>query len=194
MSDYRVKIHIRNNRLLSRMEECGYRSVKKFCELNMFSYAAVSELFSGKLKPINEKGNLTSVAEKVLERLDMNMEEAFTKRQLEGFVQTTFEKNFKEIELKQIISPVKNQDLLIMEKETHKVLEKMVNQLNPREQDIVHELSGYNSGDKKTLQSLGEKYSISRERVRQIYLKSIRKLSHWKNINKLKHTGAESLL
>ena len=70
----------------------------------------------------------------------------------------------------------------------------MVNQLNPREQDIVQELSGYNSGDKKTLQSLGEKYSISRERVRQIYLKSIRKLSHWKNINKLKHTGAESLL
>jgi hypothetical protein len=194
MSDYRVKIHIRNNRLLSRMEECGYRSVNKFCKLNMFSYGAVSNLFSGKLKPINEKGNLISVAEKVLERLDMNMEEAFTKRQLEGFVQTTFEKNFKEIELKQIISPVKNQDLLIMEKETHKVLEKMINQLNLREQDIVKQINGFGSSSKVTLQSLGDKYSISRTRVGEIYRIALRKLSHWKNINKLKHTGAESLL
>jgi len=85
--------------------------------------------------------------------------------------------------LKQIISPVKNQDLLIMEKETHKVLEKMINQLNLREQDIVKQINGFGSSSKVTLQSLGDKYSISRTRVGEIYRIAIRKLSHCLLVN-----------
>jgi hypothetical protein len=32
MSDYRVKITIRNDRLLSKMEEMGFKSVMQFCK------------------------------------------------------------------------------------------------------------------------------------------------------------------
>ena len=34
MKDYRIKITIRNDRLLTAMEDMGYKSVMKFSEMN----------------------------------------------------------------------------------------------------------------------------------------------------------------
>ena len=57
MKDYRIKITIRNDRLLTAMEDMGYKSVMKFAEMNQLDYIRTSEIFRGKLKPVNEKGN-----------------------------------------------------------------------------------------------------------------------------------------
>ena len=58
MKDYRIKITIRNDRLLTAMEDMGYKSVMKFSEMNQLDYIRTAEIFRGKLKPVNEKGNL----------------------------------------------------------------------------------------------------------------------------------------
>ena len=54
MKDYRIKITIRNDRLLTAMEDMGYKSVMKFSEMNQLDYIRTAEIFRGKLKPVNE--------------------------------------------------------------------------------------------------------------------------------------------
>ena len=56
MKDYRVKIQIRNDRLLSAIEGMGYDSVAKFCKKFNLEYQRTTEVIRGKLKPLNEKG------------------------------------------------------------------------------------------------------------------------------------------
>ena len=51
MSDYRVKITIRNDRLLSKMEEMGFQSVSKFCKHTGMQYTSTNCIFAGKLSP-----------------------------------------------------------------------------------------------------------------------------------------------
>ena len=48
MKDYRIKITIRNDRLLTAMEDMGYKSVMKFAEMNQLDYIRTSEIFRGK--------------------------------------------------------------------------------------------------------------------------------------------------
>lgn len=48
--------------------------------------------------------------------------------------------------------------------------------LNPRTQDIVSRRFGFKTGDIETLESIGQKYNITRERVRQIEEAALREL------------------
>lgn len=48
--------------------------------------------------------------------------------------------------------------------------------LNPRTQDIVSRRFGFKTGDIETLESIGQKYNITRERIRQIEEAALREL------------------
>lgn len=85
MKDYRIKITIRNERLLSAIESMGFKSVRKFSLAYGLGYTTVAYIVSGKIKPINDKGFVIPTVEKILEILGLNIEEAFTPRQLQGF-------------------------------------------------------------------------------------------------------------
>ena len=52
MNDYRVKITIRNDRILSKIEELGFPSVMKFCEHTGMPYTSTNDIISGKVTPI----------------------------------------------------------------------------------------------------------------------------------------------
>ncbi|RJQ34978.1 hypothetical protein C4566_01325 [Candidatus Parcubacteria bacterium] len=59
----------------------------------------------------------------------------------------------------------------------HQILEKILEALAEREQEIIrmrHGLAGY---DKKTLEDIGRKYNVTRERVRQIENSSLKKIT-----------------
>ena len=54
---------------------------------------------------------------------------------------------------------------------------KMLNQLNPKEKDVLIMRYGLdNNGQKKTLDEIGSRYGVSRERIRQIETRAIAKL------------------
>lgn len=50
--------------------------------------------------------------------------------------------------------------------------------LKPREQQILKERYGFEDGKEKTLQEVGEKFGVTRERIRQIEVKAIKKLKN----------------
>ena len=157
----------------------GFPSVAKFCEENILDYTRTSEVIRGSLKPINEKGKLNSLVENLLEILDLEVKDAFTERQLRGFKTTSYEVKLKEDELKQLVNPVKNQELKYIENEVQeKISEVLSIRLTPREEKIVRMRFGIGMQTDHTLEEISQQWNISKARTGQILNKAIRKLRH----------------
>lgn len=179
MKDYRVKITIRNERLLSAIEGMGFESVAKFCAEHILDYTRTSEIIRGKLKPINENGKLNNVVENLLNILELDIKDAFTPRQLQGFKNTSYEVKVKEKELKQLVNPVKNQELKYIETEVQeKISEVLTIRLTPREEKVVRMRFGIGTETDHTLDEISQELNVSNARVGQILAKAIRKLKH----------------
>lgn len=57
-------------------------------------------------------------------------------------------------------------------------LENVLNTLTPRERDVVRMRYGFDDGRMKTLEEIGMMFEVTRERIRQIEAKALRKLRH----------------
>ena len=172
MSDYRVKITIRNNRLLEALEKKGYTykgkpSVRKFCNQNNLIYIPTNLIFSGKESVINKFGKIKPTVQKILDFLNLTIDEAFTARQLKGFHKNSFEIKAKEKQLLQIADK-QTMEIKLMQSQTDGIIDNIrtvvLLELGKR-YEIVWD--GINQG--RTLQSLGNELKVSRERIRQMY-------------------------
>lgn len=65
-------------------------------------------------------------------------------------------------------------------------LESLMSELKNREQDVLKARYGFEDGVQKTLEEVGQMFGVTRERIRQIEAKAIRKLSWSSNFLKLK--------
>ena len=59
-----------------------------------------------------------------------------------------------------------------------KEIDRAISTLTQREQDVVRLYFGLNGGHPMTLEEIGEKFDLTRERVRQVKEKAIRRLKH----------------
>jgi hypothetical protein len=191
--DYRLKVTIRNDRLLTAMENMGFESVAQFTQTQGLNYQRTGEIFNGKLKPLNKKGDLIPLAKEILTILNLETNEAFTERQLKGFVKTSFEKRIKEKDLLKLADPIKNHEFLLMEKDVNKILSEMLSELPPRYEKVVRMINGLGGQPTRPFWYVGGELKVTVERVRQIYLKALRKLSTTSNLEKLKNAGIKDI-
>lgn len=63
-------------------------------------------------------------------------------------------------------------------KELRETLKNLMEELSKKEQEVLKERYGFEDGIEKTLEEVGHKFGVSRERIRQIASKAIKKLSH----------------
>ena len=191
--DYRLKVTIRNDRLLTAMENMGFESMAQFTQAHGLNYERTGKIFSGKLKPLNEKGELTSLAKEILSILNLETDEAFTERQLKGFVKTSFEKRIEEKDLLKLANPIKNHEFLLMEKDVNRILSEMLSKLPPRYEKVVRMINGLGGQPARPFWEVGLEFNVTRERVRQIYFKALKKLATTKNLEKLKNAGIKDI-
>ena len=62
----------------------------------------------------------------------------------------------------------------------------MLNTLTEREQKVLRLRFGIDDGQPKTLEDVGKRFNVTRERIRQIEAKALRKLRHPSRSRKLK--------
>ena len=191
--DYRLKVTIRNDRLLTAMENMGFESMAQFTQAHGLNYERTGKIFSGKLKPLNDKGYLTPIAKEILSILNLETQEAFTDRQLKGFVKTSFEKRIEEKDLLKLADPIKNHEFLLMEKDVNKILTEMLSELPPRYEKVVRMINGLGGQPARPFWEVGLEFNVTRERVRQIYFKALKKLATTKNLEKLKNAGIKDI-
>ena len=61
----------------------------------------------------------------------------------------------------------------------------VVDTLSPKEQTILRKRFGIDDGIPRTLEEVGKEYEVTRERIRQIEAKALRKLRHPTRAKKL---------
>jgi RNA polymerase primary sigma factor len=66
----------------------------------------------------------------------------------------------------------------LMTESLRKEIDRAISTLTPREADVIRLYFGLNSKHPMTLEEIGEKFDLTRERVRQIKEKAIRRLKH----------------
>jgi len=176
--DYRVKITIRNNRLLKAIEDKGYRSVSDFCRKTNLQEGLVNLIVRGATKPLRKDGSLNPTVLNLLEYLDLSVEDAFTERQLQGFNKNSFQVEMNENQLSSLTSPQQNTEVIAMEKDLTKTLDSlMLALLTPREEQCVRSYYYQN----KTLSIIAKEHGVTMERARQIISKGLNCLSsHYK--------------
>jgi RNA polymerase primary sigma factor len=77
-----------------------------------------------------------------------------------------------ELEIKELKDPFE----LTYEREVREKIMKTLNQLSDREKEIIIERFGLRDGEPKTLEVIGQKMGVTRERIRQIESKAIKRL------------------
>ena len=190
MADYRVKITIRNERLLKAIEDAGYKSARQFAIQNAIEPERVGRLIRGAEKPIDKKGRVTKNCSEILSLLNKTLKECFTDRQLEGFKSNTFETKVEETELMQLVNPVKNNEVRLIEQEIQLNLNEIFSKyLSPREEKVLRMRYGIGLNTDHTLEEVGLQFSVTKDRIRQIEAKAVKKLQHPKIISKLIKTG-----
>ena len=193
MKDYRIKITIRNERLLSVMEEKGHESVAAFCKAYGLSASFVRDVINGHKPPLNRNKDLFPAVKELLDILNLTVEQAFTPRQLQGFRKNTFEVKVEEKQLKQLVNPIRNHEMLIMEKDTSRTLATMLSELSPREEKIVRMLHGIGMKSDHTLEEVGLMFKVTRSAIGAIHKRALRKLSRIQNLKKLQDAGADDV-
>jgi len=190
MKDYRVKITIRNERLLNAIEEKGFVSVNQFCIAYNLPYQQITEVINGKKKPIDKSNNILKVVENLLEILQLSVDEAFTKRQLQGFHKSGYELKVKEKDLLTLVNPAQNQERKLIEEDVKKNLIEAINmRLNRRQKEMIRLRYGFDGGKEHTYAELGKIFSVSVERARQIIKFAERRLKHPSVAHKVINSG-----
>lgn len=75
---------------------------------------------------------------------------------------------------------------IVFNKELRKQLDIIIASLNPKEQKILKLRFGWDDNHPKTLEEIGTMYGVTRERIRQIEAKALRKLRHHTRSHRIK--------
>jgi len=121
-------------------------------------------------------------SEELAQRMDMTIEKVRSTRKI-AQTPVSFETPIGEqedahlgdfIEDKALVSPSEAAISLSL-KET---MASMLKKLSPREERIIRMRFGFEDGNQRTLEEVGQVFAVTRERIRQIEAKALRKLRH----------------
>ena len=194
MKDYRIKITVRNDRILSKIESLGHSSVTNFCNTMNLPFTQICDFIRG-LSPINKKGEIRENVKKLMEALGCSIDELFTEKQLKGFKShNKFETKVDEEDLMKIKQDVKPLELGMMEQDVTKVLNKIFHKfLTPREERVIRMRFGIGTWSDSTLEEVGLQFEVTQARIHLIEQKAMNKLSSPEVINELRNAGIQDI-
>lgn len=78
------------------------------------------------------------------------------------------------LEDRQILPP----ETVAIHRDLHETVQKLLGDLKPREAEIIRRRFGIGQLSEQTLEEIGQQFDLTRERIRQIEAKVLKKLAH----------------
>lgn len=184
MNEYRVKVTVRNNLLLSAIEDAGYKSQADFARAAELNTSEVNALVAMRDAPINTDGEFTAVAKTMMEVLGACPTDLWTEEQLTMKLRrNSVERELSREAVMMALEDGCQSNSLIASPEdkiNHEDLEKKIvdalDTLTPRESKILKLRFGIGDQSEQTLAQVGSMFKCSRELVRAIEAKGLRKM------------------
>lgn len=143
MSDYRIRVIIRNNRLLKAMEAKGFKSAAQFERSYGFRGYAMINLINGSIPPLDKNGEVKPFVKEILDILEINITDAFTEKQLQGFKKNTFTIEAKESQLMQLTTAKKPLEMNLIESDVNKLIQNLLSTLPKKYQIAIQKHNDY---------------------------------------------------
>lgn len=194
VKDFRVEMKLRNNLILRRMEALGYDTVGAFCRTNeQVSKGAVYEFVALKKSPfvtrrLGRSGRTPAAfwsrpARMLADALMCEPADLFSEALLAERASTVAQLELDAADVVRIGSAAARQlaappDEILEQKEARASVRRLLSTLTPREERVMRMRFGIGCERVYTLDEVGEYFNVTRERIRQIEGKAIRKLRH----------------
>jgi RNA polymerase sigma factor (sigma-70 family) len=173
--DYILQVKIKNGPLLRALRMRGFQNARQFCLKTGMPQTEVGKYLSLTRAPINRRGEWNKSALKLAQHLRLPPDSLFPEQHLEralakasGEIEVSSEEVSLLIENESETSSEERERLYL-------ALEAALRTLTPREERVIRLRFGLGCKP-HSLDEVGERQDVSRERVRQIEGKAIRKL------------------
>jgi RNA polymerase primary sigma factor len=197
--DYRVEIKIRNNRLLEKIEQAGYKNVAEFAKAISIPYSVVSSFVTMKRAPINSlTGTYSPRFMEIVDYLNCMPEDIFPKSRMSNPLKSNYasfkgnEGDVKNLTASMASVAIDPEKKMIVD-EAQKTIHDSLYALTPKEHRVLTLLFGLDGSEPKTLEQVGKEFNVTRERIRQVQHKAFRKLKHPAKSKKLREIYDEFL-
>lgn len=184
MKDYRLEIKIKNNYLFTKMQEYGIKNAAQLAEAIGSNPTSISRYLNLLVPAYEKNGRLTKIAKKLCDFFSCSVEELFPAEHLENALDKNIvvtEKNKHEL-LPSRMLETNDPSIALIEQEVAQGVNQVISKaLNVKEQKVIALRFGLEDEKPHTLDQVGELFGVSRERIRQIEAKALRKLRHPRN-------------
>nr|WP_321297099.1 sigma-70 family RNA polymerase sigma factor [uncultured Sphaerochaeta sp.] len=155
-----------------------------FSTLN-YKYRKIKSEYSNRdqeLPPIGELAELLEVSEKTIEGLEENFHEFISYEEIRENDNNTCDSDDEysvgkeDALIEDALIVWTDFDSALIEENLHEQIQEIISEFHPRLKDIVNKRFGMDGNESMTLEELGSQYDVTRERIRQIEAKALRKL------------------
>jgi RNA polymerase sigma factor (sigma-70 family) len=184
MEEFNLKVTVRNNLVLTAITNSGYTNLAKFAKDNRLSLTQLYDTINLKRPPMLQTGEFSPFAMKLMETLGACPTDLWTNEQLTMKLKRNT--SYRELGTEELQKCLQSSARSLIgldyceqeaeEQEAEEIIEGMVDSLTPREARVLRLRFGLDGEDEHTLEEIAEKIGFTRERVRQVEAKALRKM------------------
>ena len=172
--EYRVKVSVSNNLLIRAIEDAGYKNQSEFARAIGCGTSYVNMLCGLRISPMTREGEFTKGANQVMEGLGACPTDLWTEEQLTMNLKRSSSWSVMGREELHVLMNGEQKSLLesVAGQELKKAMDESRKALTFREQRVIN----LRFDEDKSLEDCSKDLKLSRERIRQIEAKALRKL------------------
>jgi RNA polymerase primary sigma factor len=186
MDEYNVKVTVRNNLILKAIKDFGYTNLNNFAKASGIGVTGLYSLVNLMEPPIGIKGEFIKSAKDLMEVLGACPSELWTDEQLTLRLDSNRTERVMSKEALQVTLQSSARSLIgldypeqeIVEEELKTIVNNRLDSLTPREAKILRLRFGFDGGEGRTLEEVGAIFKVTREQIRHIEARALRKLRH----------------